>query len=63
MLVNHGRNYIVTFLDAVATVDVLTAELTAHSRNSNCTFYMTLKPLSRFVRMNKLNRDGRQCDF
>ena len=53
MLVNHGRNYIVTFLDAVATVDVLTAQ----SRNSNRTFHVTIKPLSRFDRTNKLNRD------
>ena len=52
MLLNNGRNYIVTFLDSVATVDVLTAQ----SRNSNCTFHVTIKPLSRFDRMNKLNR-------
>ena len=53
MLVNHGRNYIVTFLDAVATVDVLTAQ----SRNSNRTFHVTIKQVFRFDRTNKLNRD------
>ena len=52
---------IVTFLDAVATVDVLRASNnvanTLTCRNLHCTFCTTIKSSSRFERINKLDRD------
>ena len=51
---------IVTFLDAVATVDVLTAsynDVLKTCRNSKCIFCMTINLSSQLERINKLERD------